>query len=147
MIDTKLTDAEHARLEDAGVDVDDRPDDTDPMLDYATELAEIQASSLTSETLAQTLGITPEQVRQMIRERALYAFRVGGRVHVPIHQIAGQTLLPNIAQVNQAVADLDPVSVQRWLTTADPDLADMTPLEWLRAGREVSSVLQVAPER
>ncbi|MDE0349179.1 MAG: hypothetical protein OXM56_05680 [Gammaproteobacteria bacterium] len=147
MIDAKLTDAEDAMLEDAGVDLDEGLNDTDPMLDYDTEFADIQANSLTLETLARTLGMTPERVRQMICERALYAFRVDGKVYVPIHQIVGQTLLPDIAQVNQAIAHLDPVSVQRWLTTADPDLADMTPLDWLRAEREVSAVLQVAPER
>lgn len=47
MIDTKLTDAETAMLEDAGVEVDERPDERDPMLDYATEFADLRATSLT----------------------------------------------------------------------------------------------------
>lgn len=83
----------------------------------------------------------------MIREKAVYALQDGRRLYLPIYQLAGQTLLPDVAHVNQAIADLDPVSVQRWLTTAEPGLEDMTPLEWLRAGREVSAVLQVVPER
>ena len=117
------------------------------MLDYAKEFAAILATSLTPAVLARTLGITPVRVRQMIRERSLYALRIEGRLHVPVYQLAGQTLVPNIGQVNQAIADLDPVSVQRWITTADPDLEDTTPLNWLKAGRKINAVLKVAPER
>lgn len=147
MIKTKLTDAETAILEDAGVDVDERPDDTDPTLDYASKLADIRATSLTPAIVAQRLGITPGRVRQMIHERSLYAIPTDGRLHVPVYQLTGQTLVPNIARVNHATADLDPVSVHRWLTTADPDLEDMTPLDWLRAGRDIAAVLRVVPER
>jgi len=46
-----------------------------------------------------------------------------------------------------SLADLDPVSVQRWITAADPDLDDMTPLNWLKTGRDVDAVLKVLPER
>lgn len=144
---TELTDVETAMLEDAGVHVDEMPDDTDPMLDYVTEFAAIRTTSLTPAALAQRLGITPVRVRQMIREEALYALRIGRRLFVPVYQLAGQALVPNIARVNQAIADLDPVSARRWFTTADPDLQDMTPLQWLKAGRDVNAVLQVLPER
>lgn len=144
---TELTDAEIAMLERAGVDLDERPDETDPMLDYAKEFAAILATSLTPAAFARTLGVTPVRVRQMIRERSLYAVRIEGRLHVPIYQLARKALVPNIGQVNQAVADLDPVSVQRWITTADPDLQDATPLNWLKAGRAVDAVLHVVPDR
>ncbi|MCY3819644.1 MAG: hypothetical protein OXH52_09835 [Gammaproteobacteria bacterium] len=49
--------------------------------------------------------------------------------------------------MNQAIADLDPVSVQRWITTTDPDLQDMSPLGWLNAGLDVNAVLKVLPDR
>ena len=75
---TELTDTEIAMLERAGVDLDERPDDADPMLDYATEFAAIRATSLTPAALAKTLGITPVRVRQMIRESSLYAMRIEG---------------------------------------------------------------------
>ena len=144
---TELTDAEIAMLGRAGVDLDEWPDDMDPMLDYATEFAAIRATSLTPAELAQKLGITPVRLRQMIREGSLYAIRIDGRLHVPVYQLAEQALVPNIGRVNQALADLDPVSVQRWITTTDPDLQDMTPLHWLKAGRQVNAVLKVVPER
>ena len=144
---TELTDTEFAILERAGVDLDERPSETDPMLDYATEFAAIRATSLTPPGLARKLGITPVRVRQMIGERSLYAMRIGGRWLVPAFQLAGQALVPNIGRVNQSIAELDPVSVQRWITTADPDLDLMTPLNWLKAGRAVNAVLRVVPER
>jgi len=76
-----------------------------------------------------------------------YAMRIEGRLYVPVYQVVGQRLVPNIGRVNQAIADLDPVSVQRWITAADPDLDDMTPLNWLKTGRDVDAVLKVLPER
>lgn len=144
---TELTESEIAMLERAGVDLDERPDETDPMLDYVKEFAAILATSVTPAALAGKLRITPVRVRQMIRERSLYAIRIEGRLRVPIYQLARTALVPNIGRVNQAIADLDPVSVQRWLTTADPDLQDATPLNWLKAGRAVDAVLHVVPER
>ena len=68
-------------------------------------------------------------------------------MHIPVYQLSGKTLVPNIGRVNQAIAGLDPVSVQRWITTPDPDLKDMTPLNWLKSGRDADAVLRVAPER
>ncbi len=144
---TELTDAEIAMLEQAGVDLDERPDATDPMLDYATEFAAIRATSLAPTLLARTLGVTPGRVRQMIGTGSLYAIRLDGRLHIPAYQIAGRTLVPNVGRVNQALAGLDPVSVQRWITTADADLDGLTPLAWLKSGRDVAAVLQVVPER
>ena len=144
---TELTDTETGMLERSGVDLEERPDESDPMLDYAKEFAAILATSLTPAVFAQMLGITPVRVRQMIRERSLYAIRIEGRLHLPVYQLAEQALVPNIGKVNRMIADLDPVSVQRWIATADPDLQDTTPLNWLKAGRDVNAVLRVVPER
>lgn len=143
----ELTDTEIAMLERAGADLDEHPDATDPMLEYATEFAAIRQTSLTPGEVAQILRVTPVRVRQMIRELSLYAFRIGGRWHVPRFQLAGQVCVPNIERVNPLLADLDPVSVHRWITTPDPDLQDATPLGWLKAGRDVTAVLRVVPER
>ena len=144
---TELTETEAAMLEQAGADLDERSGGGDPMLDYATEFAAIRATSLTPAVLARTLGVTPVRVRQMIRDRSLYAMRIDGRLHIPAYQVADNALVPNISRVNAVVADLDPVSVQRWITATDPDLQDTSPLDWLKSGRNVDAVLQVAPER
>ena len=76
---TELTDTEVAMLEKAGVDLDERPDEADPLLGYATEFAAIRATSLTPAALAQVLGVTPVRVRQMIRDGSLFAIRIAGR--------------------------------------------------------------------
>ena len=144
---TGLPHTETAMLEHAGADIDERPDDPNPMLEYTTEFAAVLATSLTPATLAQKLGFTPRRVRRMIRKQSLYAMKIGGRLHVPAYQLSGHALVPNIARVNQAAAHLDPVSVQRWFTTPHPELQDMTPLDWLKAGREVDAVLRVVPAR
>ena len=144
---TELTDGEVAMLEQAGVNLDERPDGADPMLDYATAFAAIRATSLTPAALARTLGVTPVRIRQMIQNGSLYAIRLEGRLHIPAYQVDGRALIPNIGRLNQALAGLDPVSVQRWITEADPDLGDASPLDWLKGGRDVNAVLRVVPER
>lgn len=142
---TELTAGEVGMLEQVGVHLDERPDEADPMLDYATAFAAIRETSLTPATLARALGVTPVRIRQMIRNGSLYAIRLEGRLHIPAYQVDGRALIPNIGRVNQALAGLDPVSVQRWITAADPDLGDASPLDWLKGGRDVDAVLRVVP--
>ena len=148
---SELTVAEVAMLERAGVDVDKRPDSNDPMLQFATEYAAILATSMTPARVAKLLGLTPVRVRQKIRQRSLYAIRVDGRWRVPTFQFDGDALIPNIGQVNERLAKLDPVSAMRWYTSADSELEDssgnlMTPLEWLRTGRDARTVIGIVPD-
>lgn len=148
---SELTAAEVAMLERAGIDVDEREGSADPVLQYATEYAAILATSMTPAEVAKLLGLTPVRVRQMIRQRSLYAIRINSRWHVPIFQFDGNALIPNIGQVTEQLAELDPVSVMRWYTTADPELKDgsgnhMTPLEWLKTGRSKQAVIKILPD-
>lgn len=149
---SELTVAEVAAFERAGVDLDEHPDASDPLMDYATEFAAILATSLTPAQVADRLGVTAVRVRQMIRDHAVYAVRVEGRWHVPAYQFDYGALVPNIGRVNRALEGLDPVSLHRWITGGDPELEDengtaMTPLNWLKSGRDVAAVLRIAPER
>lgn len=149
---SELTAAEVAMLERADVDVDERPGNEDPVFQFATEYAAILATSMTPAQVAKLLGLTPVRVRQMIRQRALYAIRVNGRWHVPTFQFDGDALITNIGQINQRLAELDPVSAVRWYTSADPELEDssghvMTPLEWLGTGRDAQAVIGIVPDR
>lgn len=148
---SELTAGETAMLERAGVDLEEHPERDDPMMGYATEFAAILATSLTPAEVARTLDVTPVRVRQMIREGSLYAIRVAGRWHVPIFQIDGEALVPNIGRVNERLQALDAVSVMRWYTSHDPELENadgnsLTPLEWLKAGRDVNVLLAIVPE-
>ena len=147
----ELTPAELALLARAGVDVQEHPNREDPMLAYATEFGAILATSLSAARAAERLGgVTAVRVRQMIRERTLCALRLEGRWKIPVFQFLGEGLVPNIGAVNPALPrTLDPVSVLRWYTRADPDLEasggeSLSPLGWLKAGMDPAPVVELA---
>lgn len=142
----ELAQGEIALLERAGIDLDEHPAQSDPMLDYAQEFATILATSLTPYAVARNLSVTPARIQRMISERSLYAIRVKGRWQVPLFQFTGKALVPNIGQVNRSMGKFDPVSVQRWISTLDPDLEGQTPLDWLKADRSVDAVLKILPD-
>ena len=148
---TELTPSELALLERTGVDVEEHPDRSDPMIAYATEFGAILATSLSAAQAAARLGgVTPVRVRQMIRERSLYALRLEGRWRIPIFQFQDGGLVPNVASVNAALPQtLDPVSVLRWYTRPDPELEAaggdvLSPLDWLKAGMHFAPVVELA---
>ena len=147
----ELTPSELALLDRAGVDVEEHPDREDPMMVYATEFGAILATSLSATRAGERLGgVTAVRVRQMIRERSLYALRLEGRWRIPIFQFQDEGLVPNIVAVNPALPrTLDPVSVLRWYTRPDPELEAvgggvLSPLDWLRAGMDPASVVRLA---
>ena len=147
----ELTPSELALLDRAGVDVEEHPDREDPMMVYATEFGAILATSLSATRAGERLGgVTAVRVRQMIRERSLYALRLEGRWRIPIFQFQDEGLVPNIVAVNPALPrTLDPVSVLRWYTRPDPELEAtggdvLCPLDWLRAGMDPAPVVKLA---
>ena len=147
----ELTPSELALLDRAGVDVGEHPDREDPMAVYATEFGAILATSLSAARAGERLGgVTAVRVRQMIRERSLYALRLEGRWRIPVFQFREEGLVPNIVAVNPALPrTLDPVSVLRWYTRPDPELeatggGALSPLDWLRAGMDPAPVVKLA---
>lgn len=147
----ELTPPELALLHRAGVDVEEHPDHHDPMVTYATEYGAILATSLSAAQAGGRLGgVTAVRIRQMIRERSLYALRLEGRWKIPIFQFHDEGLVPNIAVVNSVLPrTLDPVSVLRWYTSPDPELKAtggnvLSPLDWLRAGMNPAPVVAIA---
>lgn len=147
----ELTPPEIALLRQAGADVEEHPDRDDPMATYVAAFGAILATGLTPAQAAARLGgITSVRVRQMIRERTLYAVRVDGRWKIPVHQFVSDGLVPNIGAVNAAVPNtLDAVSVLRWFTTPNPELEApdghaLSPLDWLKAGMDPAPVVEAA---
>ncbi len=149
----ELTAAEIEMLEKAGMDLEEHPDDSDPVLDYATEYAAILSTSETPTDVAETMNVTPVRVRQLIREHSMYAIRIDGRWHVPTYQFDTHgRLVKNIGLLNQELHELDPVSVVRWFTYVDPELEGrdgkaMSPLSWLHSGRSPKKLLSILPRR
>ena len=147
----ELTLSELALLDQAGVDVEEHPNYEDPMTAYATEFGTLLTTSLSAAQTGERLGgITAARVRQMIRERSLYALRLEGRWKIPIFQFQDEGLVPNIVIVNPIPPPtLDPVSVLRWYTHPDPELEvsggdTLSPLDWLRAGMNPAPVVELA---
>ena len=147
----ELTPPELGLLARAGVEVEESPRRADPMIVYATEFAAILATSLSPARAGERLGgVTAVRVRQLIRERSLYALRLEGRWRIPVFQFAEEGLVPNIGAVNATLpATLDAVSVQRWYTCPDPELEApggdiLCPLDWLRSGMDPAPVAALA---
>lgn len=147
----ELTPREVTLLRQAGADLEEHPDRDDPVGAYVAAFGAILATSLSPAQAAARLGgITQARVRQMIREGALYAVRVGGRWKIPVFQFAGEELVPNVGAVNAVVSrTLDAVSVLRWYTTPDADLETpdgraLSPLAWLRGGMNPAPVVEMA---
>lgn len=147
----EMTAQELQVLGESGVDVEEHPELEDPLMGYATAFAAILATSLTTAQAAKRLrGVTAVRVRQMIGDRTLYAVRIDNRWRIPEFQFQGDSLVPNIAEINAAIdRDLDAVSVLRWYTSPDPELEApdgtvLSPLDWLKAGLRQEPVLQLA---
>ena len=147
----ELTPSELELLEQAGVAVEEPPRRADPMMAYATEFGAILVTSLSPARAGERLGgVTAVRVRQMIRERSLYALRLEGRWKIPLFQFRDEGLVPNIGAVNAALPPtLDPVSVLRWYTRPDPELEApggevLCPLNWLRSGMGPAPVVELA---
>ena len=92
----ELTPSELALLDQAGVDVEESPRREDPMMVYATEFGAILATSLSPARAGERLGgVTAVRVRQMIRERTVYALRLEGRWKIPLFQFQDEGLVPS----------------------------------------------------
>ena len=150
----ELTPSELRLLAQAGVEVEESPRRADPMIAYATEFAAILATSLSPVRAGERLGgVTAVRVRQLIRERSLYALRLEGRWKIPVFQFGDEGLVPNIGAVNATLpATLDAVSVLRWYTRPDPELEApggdiLCPLDWLRSGMDPAPVAAIARDR
>jgi hypothetical protein len=127
----------------------------DPIARAAMEFALMRATGLTTRQAAKRLGVNDSRVRQRLGERALYGIRTAGEWRLPAFQFAAKGLVPGIDRVFPHVpVDLNPVAVQRWFHTPNPDLEPsepgeasgrpFTPLEWLTTGNDPRAVADLA---
>ena len=148
----ELTTAELEVLKEAGVDVDEHAELSDPMIEYATEFAAILKTSLSTTQAAKQLGVHAVRIRQMIGDGTLYAVQVAGRWRIPEFQLQDEALVPNIGEVNTVIhRGLDAVSVLRWYTLPDAELETsneeiLSPLEWLKRGLKPEPVVLIASQ-
>jgi hypothetical protein len=122
----------------------------DPLGQTAVEFAALLHTSLDAGEAATRLGVHQSRVRQMLKDRTLYGFRIDHRWRIPAFQFLDGDLVPNITQVNVTLDPaLHPVAVHRWYTTPEADLEDehgrsLSPLDWLIAGYSIEPILRAA---
>ncbi|SHQ47274.1 hypothetical protein [Mycobacteroides abscessus] len=146
---------EDARLLDAA----DFPED--PSAALAAELqtaggiGRLVNTAFTVAQVAQGLGITPARVRQKRLARELWGIANGQSWVFPVLQFDtdenGGPIQPvrGLEQVFKVLpADLHPAAVAGFLFTQQPELyaegRQMSPLEWLRSGGDITAVVAAA---
>ena len=90
----------------------------------------------------------------MVADRSLYSFLLGGKRHIPDFQFSDVGLVPDIVLVNRTLdPSAHPVAVFNWYHTPNPDLfleddleQTVSPLDWLRAGREPDRIVLIAAD-
>jgi hypothetical protein len=148
-----LTDAEVAVLSEGGFEAGPQQEGDDPIAIGVGRFASLIAASLTTTGAAKRIGVNSSRIRQRLKARTIYGFKHGRDWRIPAFQFSGRILVPGIDNVIKALpADLHPLAVATWFTTANPDLVDeragepVTPLEWLGAGRDSDTVAVLAAD-
>lgn len=115
----------------------------------SSNLAEQTRESLSVQQAAKLLLVDASRVRHRIRDRALYAFKIGAALRLPTWQFDGHDAIPGLRVVLAALpAELHPLEVGGLMTTPDPDLAvgdePSSPRDWLVGGGDVDAVVSLA---
>jgi len=148
-----LTDAEARLLDDA-----DFGEDREAFLTAGAEVAgaaaRLAVTAFTADEVATGLELSASRVRQKRLAHELWAIRDGQTWVFPViqfetgHQGGPERQIRGLDKVFRSLpADLHPVSVAGFLSTPQPALfagRAMTPVEWLRNGGDVESVMAVA---
>ncbi len=82
-------------------------------------------------------GVSKQAVNDRVRRHRLLALRTGsGRLVYPTAQFVDEQVVPGLGVVLDVLLpdDTEAWLVASWLTTADPDLGDRTPVSALRDG-------------
>jgi hypothetical protein len=114
----------------------------------SSNLAEQTRQSLSVAQTATLLLVDGSRVRHRVRDRALYAFKIGGGLRLPTWQFQRHDPIPGLRAVLAALpADLHPLEVSGFMTTRDADLAvddePTSPREWLIGGGDVRAVVEL----
>jgi hypothetical protein len=114
----------------------------------SSNLAQLARGSLSVEQVAKRLLVDGSRVRHRVRDRALYAFKIGGGLRVPQWQFHGHDAIPGLRAVLAALPpELHPLEVAGLMTGPDPGLAvadeALSPRDWLIGGGDVAVVLEL----
>lgn len=148
----ELPPGDRAALERMGLAARDRATGVkDPVARTAADYVALMSGALTVSEVASRLGVDARRVRQRLAERTVYGIRQSSGWRMPVFQFDANGLVPNIDRVFPRLdADLHPVEVWRWFVHPDPDLSvdddetPVSPLHWLRNGRDPRPVIELA---
>jgi hypothetical protein len=148
-----LTDHEEAILaEHGGISASTRRDARSAaramLRAFSSNLAEQTRTSISIPQAAELLHVDASRVRHRLRDRALYGFKIGSGVRLPLWQFDGDAPVPGLRAVLATLpAELHPLEVGGFMTTPDPDLtiADepTSPRDWLTHGGDVNIVCEL----
>lgn len=150
----ELTAAEERLLDDAGL-VEPEPGAPDALAETRAEYEQLLRDCLTIDDVATLLGLKVKIVRARLNARTIYGVQDGpyvpGTWHVPRFQFESGKLVAGMEQVLPRIhPGTHPLAVQSWFTLPHPDLVvgedeqRVSPLDWLRAGKDPEPVAQLA---
>jgi hypothetical protein len=149
----ELTAEEQAALRRAGVNLEPTPAGQRALARSAAAYAALVASSLSVPQAAARLGVDASRVRHRLAERTLYGIRQRSGWRLPAFQFIDRGLVPGIDRVLPGLpAGLDPLGTVNWFLLPHSDLYDpgdpgetpISPLDWLRSGRDPRPVAELA---
>jgi hypothetical protein len=117
----------------------------------SSNLADQTRESLSVEQAATLLLVDGSRVRHRVRDRALYAFKIGAGLRLPTWQFEGHEAIPGLRAVLAALpADLHPLEIAGFMTTPDAALAvadkPTSPRDWLVGGGDVDQIVELAEQ-
>lgn len=149
----ELTPQEQAALRRAGASIEPSAAGQRALVRSAAAYAALIAGSLSVSDAARLLGVDPSRVRHRLAERTLYGIRQRSGWRLPAFQFSDGGLVPGIDRVLPSLPPaLDPLGTVNWFLLPHPDLyapddpdeTPISPLDWLRLGRDPRAVAELA---
>ena len=152
-----LSDKEIAHLRGAGVELED--DESSPLLrkaleKTALEYEQIIATSYSRPAAASLLGVSIDQIEQMVSSKRIYSISRPEDKVFPGWQFQNDSLVFGISElIKQIPSNAHPVEIFRFFCTSKVDLEDtedgevvkLSPIEWLNKGypaKEIEPLLR-----
>jgi hypothetical protein len=145
-----LTESEEAALREAGSLRHALPAFADrASTKTAVATLQLQAEALTVKQAAAKLKVTEGRIRQRLAARTLFGIPTSGGWRIPLVQFGTTGLVRGLEQVLPALrSDAHPLVVEHFLSSPHVDLIldreQLSPLEWLASGGDVSVVVELA---
>ena len=118
----------------------------DQALAKADAAAQLLRGLLTREAAANRLGIDASGVSRRVAGGRLWALPRTGR-RIPAWQIHDGRLLPGLDAIIRALpADASPLAIAGFMTTAQEELGDVTPIDYVLAGGNAEAVAEMVGE-